>query len=133
MSIRRKIAKTTAIAALTLATFTGLSGTAFAGINGQKITIHDDRGDVSSVWIEGHNELGNYVHGCFTTPYYSNDLGGWWWVGTVKIYGFTNSTCNFSASHNPVWYDDPDVPKSVGYFTNTMVISDVDDSISWTG
>ncbi|MCX4542314.1 hypothetical protein [Streptomyces sp. NBC_01565] len=94
MQIRRKIAT----AAVTIAVAgTGMiagTGSAFAGTNGQQITIDDASGRARSVYVQGSNQNGSYVGQCFNVnPNSSTSLGGWWWKNDVSVTAFSYSNC----------------------------------------
>ncbi|MEU8620201.1 hypothetical protein [Streptomyces sp. NPDC048623] len=116
MSLRVTIARGITTAAFAAVLATGFAAPASAGTNGQQILFTDDRGDTYSVLISGHNQDGQQVSHCFSTPATDNYLSGWWWKGTVAVTGYAGSACsaelynfgftvptNWSSDYYQVW------------------------------
>jgi len=57
-----------------------------AGWNGQQVIITGAR--EYSVHICGLTNNGGPQCGWFTTPSYTNPIGGWWWAGVITIDGY---------------------------------------------
>lgn len=93
----RGVAIVSALVALVLGF--GMGGTANAattqvvpfGSNGQQIAFIDDFGDIFSVCLSGTNQANRPASHCWTTPFYNNELSGWWWVNTVTIREFASN------------------------------------------
>ncbi|MEV8585898.1 hypothetical protein [Streptomyces sp. NPDC051180] len=102
--MRTKLATTTAAAALAFAGVLGSAGQSFAGSNGQQIHFHDTSTVVYSVRLQGYNQSGASVSGCFNTPSKDTWIGGWWWKGEVSVTFYKSSSCSFAT-----YYDDTTV------------------------
>ncbi|MFD3537155.1 hypothetical protein [Streptomyces sp. NPDC058664] len=105
MSVRKKAATTAAAAALAFAGVLGSAGQSFAGSNGQQIRFHDTSTVVYSIRIQGYNQNGESVSGCFSTPSRDTWINGWWWKGEVGVTFYRNSSCSFATYYGDeiVW------------------------------
>jgi hypothetical protein len=85
MSIRK-----VAVALLMAASLGVAPIAALAGSNGQQEEPLTDLGG-TSVCVDGTNQNGTHVSGCWSlTAYAYNRINGWWWVGWTDN-GFNNS------------------------------------------
>ncbi|MER5202774.1 hypothetical protein [Streptomyces sp. NPDC002825] len=96
MSVTKKAATTVAACALAFAGVVGSAGQSFAGSNGQQIHFHDTSTVVYSIRIEGYNQNGDPVSGCFLTPSRDTWISGWWWKGEVSVTFYRNNSCSFA-------------------------------------
>ncbi|MFB6837218.1 hypothetical protein [Streptomyces sp. NPDC056361] len=101
MSVRKKVATTVAASALAFAGLLGSAGQSFAGSNGQQLRFHDTSTVVYSIRVEGYNQSGESVSGCFSTPSKDTWISGWWWKGEVRVTFYKNNSCSFAT-----YYDD---------------------------
>jgi hypothetical protein len=84
MKFGSKLAKAAVIVSLMtggVALATG--GVAVAGTNGQQIEAETLYGN--SIEICGHNQNNANVCAWANTPYYYNDLNGYWWKGGITV------------------------------------------------
>ncbi|MEZ0096050.1 hypothetical protein [Streptacidiphilus sp. EB129] len=93
MSLKSKIAKISAVAALGVGATVLGSGAAFAGTNGQQVMFQDDLHVANSIQIQGFNQNGSYVAICINTPGYQTWVSGWWWQNQMVIKGFSQTNC----------------------------------------
>lgn len=86
---------------------------AFAGSNGQQITIYEGSATYS-VRISGDNQVGEEIHQIVNTPDYPTWDSGHWWKGTVQITSYTGTDatgtdegtldCDVPVSQSSNWY-----------------------------
>lgn len=100
MRLASALAKAAGVLAVGTATLTLASGAAFAGTNGQQLKFHDRIGNTYSINVIGFNQNGELVEHCFATPHTDNYLSGWWWKGTVEIYGSADGSCGFNGGED---------------------------------
>ncbi|MFE9138854.1 hypothetical protein [Streptomyces sp. NPDC007355] len=79
--MRKNVATTVGAAALAFAGVLGSAGQSFAGSNGQQLHFHDTSTVVYSIRVQGYNQSGDSVSGCFLTPGRDTWISGWWWKG----------------------------------------------------
>ena len=101
MNLRKKVATIAGAAALAFASVLGSAGQSFAGSNGQQIRFHDTSTVVYSIRIQGYNQNGDSVSGCFSTPSKDTWISGWWWKGEVSVTFYKTNSCSFAT-----YYDD---------------------------
>ncbi|MCE7008847.1 hypothetical protein LWC34_39460 [Kibdelosporangium philippinense] len=96
--IRRTISAF-AVAILSLGGLTAMSGQAFAGTNGQQLTVCTPNKDITSLIFIGKNEKGKDVQTGHLgmqadpdNPNYQNCASAtkWWWVGLVQVNFYNN-------------------------------------------
>lgn len=93
--VKKRMATAAATLGLLGVAVFGSAGTAAAGTNGQQIKFTDSKRAVYSLWVEGHNQNGEYWAHCFATPAMDNYLSGYWYKGNVRLYAYTtNSNCD---------------------------------------
>lgn len=112
--------KTLAGRAGTVAAATVLSGAALvtaagpasAGTNGQQVSVSTRYSD--QIRVCGYNQADSWVcTGLIDSPNYWTGVGGWWWKGTVVLYGIEHNpnhtyvtysaTCNVPVSQSDDW------------------------------
>ncbi|MGW2304763.1 hypothetical protein [Streptomyces sp. NPDC001809] len=105
MSMRTKAATTVAAAALAFAGVLGSAAPSSAASNGQQIHFHDSSTVVHSIRIQGYNQNGASVSGCFTTPGRDTWIAGWWWKGEASVTFYRNNSCSFATYYGDetVW------------------------------
>ncbi|MFJ5831564.1 hypothetical protein [Streptomyces sp. NPDC093089] len=94
--MRKKVATTVGAAALAVAGVLGSAGQSVAGSSGQQIHFHDTSTVVYSIRIEGYNQNGESVSGCFLTPSRDTWISGWWWRGEARVTFYRNNSCSFA-------------------------------------
>ncbi|MGC0417784.1 hypothetical protein [Embleya sp. AB8] len=120
--MRKKIAATLATGALTVTMAAGAvvtgAGSASAGSNGQQIEFVDLYGKTLSIRIEGRNQNGEWVSGCFYTPSDQTYIQGWWWKGNITFTHYAATGCRFDYQSQKTEYVAPYLPNT-DYFITT--------------
>ncbi|KOU49973.1 hypothetical protein ADK54_10330 [Streptomyces sp. WM6378] len=90
------------------------AGSAAAGTNGQKLYFHQVYSQphaTYSVLVQGYNEQGRWVTGCFNTEGAEwKTLDGWWWVGQVAYSTYPFYNCQGTR----IYSNTAQVPKDQG-------------------
>lgn len=56
-----------------------------AGNSGEQLEFIDQLGTVSTVCVSGYNQDYVWAYHCFSTPFTTNMLSGYWWQGQIKM------------------------------------------------
>ncbi|GGV25250.1 hypothetical protein GCM10010495_46380 [Kitasatospora herbaricolor] len=107
--LSRKLAGAAAILTVVAGSLVGAAGPASAGSNGQQIVFRDSLGIADSIRIWGYNNYGSYVGVCQSTPVHDNYISGYWWRGSVSIYGYKGVGC---PTNGAVIYGTATIPTS---------------------
>ncbi|MFI0894918.1 hypothetical protein [Streptomyces sp. NPDC020983] len=95
MTLRKKLA-VLFCSALAVLGLPMLQGTAYAGGGNRQILLLDNANNAYSVLVVGSNQYGSRVSHCWNTPYFKNELSGWWWTGNVDVYSYPVGGCDGS-------------------------------------